>query len=150
MDDSLARKLSQLGLDKRGVHSPSQKAALAVRAPAPPGKVYRQGPRARILETRVAGTSEIPDYADVVGSLGPTDHLLVRRSEEGELALLDSRGRAVGRVPRDESARLSALVDSGETLYAKVLDIDEHPAWADISIGIYIDTRNARAGGSGL
>lgn len=98
MRDSLAEKIAELGLDSKGVLSPSQKAARAAerRASVTPEKTA--GTPVRILATRIAGTSHIDNYEEVVDSLALQERLELRREPFNEadsraVAILDKAGR---------------------------------------------------------
>lgn len=144
MRDSLAEKIAELGLDSKGVLSPSQKAARAAEKLAAVKPVRSAGTPVRILATRIAGTSHIDNYEEVVDGLALQERLELRREPLNEadscaVAILDKAGRRVGYIPQSDNKVVSELLDEGQSLYARVQDIDVHKRWAEISIDVYVE-----------
>ena len=144
MRDSLAEKIAELGLDSKGVLSPSQKAARAAEKLAAVKPVRSAGTPVRILATRIAGTSHIDNYEEVVDGLALQERLELRREPLNEadscaVAILDKAGRRVGYIPQSDNKVVSELLDEGQSLYARVQDIDVHNRWAEISIDVYVE-----------
>lgn len=144
MRDSLAEKIAELSLDSKGVLSPSQKAARAAEKLAAVKPVRSVGTPVRILATRIAGTSHIDNYEEVVDGLALQERLELRREPLNEadsraVAILDKAGRRVGYIPQSDNKVVSELLDEGQSLYARVQDIDVHKRWAEISIDVYVE-----------
>lgn len=144
MRDSLAEKIAELGLDSKGVLSPSQKAARVAEKLASAKQEGQAGTPVRILATRIAGTSHIDNYEEVVDNLVLQERLELRREPLNEadsraVAILDKAGRRVGYIPQSDNKVVSELLDEGQSLYARVQDIDVHKSWAEISIDIYVE-----------
>lgn len=144
MRDSLAEKIAELGLDSKGVLSPSQKAARVAEKLASAKQEGQAGTPVRILATRIAGTSHIDNYEEVVDNLVLQERLELRREPLNEadsraVAILDKAGRRVGYIPQSDNKVVSELLDEGQSLYARVQDIDVHKSWADISIDVYVE-----------
>ena len=144
MRDSLAEKIAELGLDGKGVLSPSQKAARVAERRASKTPEKTPGTPVRILATRIAGTSHIDNYEEVVDSLALQERLELRREPFNEadsraVAILDKAGRRVGYIPQSDNKVVSELLDEGQSLYARVQDIDVHNRWAEISIDVYVE-----------
>lgn len=144
MRDSLAEKIAELGLDSKGVLSPSQKAARVAEKLASAKQEGQAGTPVRILATRIAGTSHIDNYEEVVDNLVLQERLELRREPLNEadsraVAILDKAGRRVGYIPQSDNKVVSELLDEGQSLYARVQDIDVHKSWAEISIDVYVE-----------
>lgn len=144
MRDSLAEKIAELGLDSKGVLSPSQKAARVAEKLASAKQEGQAGTPVRILATRIAGTSHIGNYEEVVDNLVLQERLELRREPLNEadsraVAILDKAGRRVGYIPQSDNKVVSELLDEGQSLYARVQDIDVHKSWAEISIDVYVE-----------
>lgn len=144
MRDSLAEKIAELGLDSKGVLSPSQKAARVAEKLASAKQEGQAGTPVRILATRIAGTSHIDNYEEVVDNLVLQERLELRREPLNEadsraVAILDKAGRRVGYIPQSDNKVVSELLDEGQSLYARVRDIDVHKSWAEISIDVYVE-----------
>lgn len=144
MRDSLAEKIAELGLDSKGVLSPSQKAARVAEKLASAKQEGQAGTPVRILATRIAGTSHIDNYEEVVDNLVLQERLELRREPLNEadsraVAILDEAGRRVGYIPQSDNKVVSELLDEGQSLYARVQDIDVHKSWAEISIDVYVE-----------
>lgn len=144
MRDSLAEKIVELGLDSKGVLSPSQKAARVAEKLASAKQEGQAGTPVRILATRIAGTSHIDNYEEVVDNLVLQERLELRREPLNEadsraVAILDKAGRRVGYIPQSDNKVVSELLDEGQSLYARVQDIDVHKSWAEISIDVYVE-----------
>lgn len=144
MRDSLAEKIAELGLDSKGVLSSSQKAARVAEKLASAKQEGQAGTPVRILATRIAGTSHIDNYEEVVDNLVLQERLELRREPLNEadsraVAILDKAGRRVGYIPQSDNKVVSELLDEGQSLYARVQDIDVHKSWAEISIDVYVE-----------
>lgn len=55
------------------------------------------------------------------------------------MAILDKAGRRVGYIPQSDNKVVPELLDEGQSLYARVQDIDVHNRWAEISIDVYVE-----------
>lgn len=141
MDDPIARKLEDLGLDRRGVVSPLQAAAAEAReaqGAAGPSRVPRGG-RELVLQTRIAGADGPRVDARALAGLGPGARLAVEPAAGSprDLVLLDAEARVVGRLPRESVPELAGLIAAGEELSARVTSIDGHRDWTDVRIDVF-------------
>ena len=150
MDGALIDKLEELGLAEQGVVSPAQKMFAQMRL-SPQSSATNEYESAHVLRgnaipmlnTTLAGTAAIEDYRHVLDELHPSDTLeLVRdpanESDEHAVALIDSKGRKVGFLPRGDNETVSNLMDAGKQLFAQVANIDEKHHWAEVAITVFL------------
>jgi len=138
MDGGLEKKLKELGLDKQGVKTFSQKEAEANEI-----QPNKDQPL-RLFTSKIAGTSHIHDAKKLFSSLQVGESLKLQRDKENEfdwnaVLVLTNDGEKLGFLPKSDNEIASKLLEGGKSLHAEILDIEIKAKWADISIAVYLD-----------
>lgn len=97
-----------------------------------------------IMRTKVAGTSHLENYDEVIGSLEPQSLLILRREPENAydpsaIALYTIDDLKAGYIPAESNELLGHFLDAGIPVYAKVISVQDHGNWANVQIFLYLE-----------
>lgn len=137
---ALQRKIEYLGLDKRGVKTPLQKAMAASQAQNT--RSSDKPTYIRLMQSKIAGTTHVQDKT-VFSEMNLGDILFLERDEnnlydEHAVAILNSEGTRVGFVPKKDNETISNLLDAGKMLICEICSIEDRGKFFDIDIDIIL------------
>ena len=102
-----------------------------------------------LLDTHVAGTSYIPTLDRKMAHVDPGTLLTMVREPDNPvdpkaILIMTTEGQKIGYVPRAENSTMAVMMDVGHTLFARVMEIEEHGRWTKIAVQIYRDPKKDR------
>ncbi len=97
-----------------------------------------------LIEARIAGTTHVPDIADLAPDIIEGTRLSFFREPENEfdpLAILikDEKGHKIGYIPRQKNEILAHLMDAGKFIYGIVKSREWDDDWLKIQILVYMN-----------
>lgn len=141
MESALKKKIESLGLDKRGVKTPLQKAMDA--SCMQNGSQPEKGSFIKLMQSKIAGTTHIQDR-NALNALNPGDILVLERDVDNRfdshaVAVYDVNGVRVGFIPKEDNEAISSLLEAGKMLFCEILSIDDRGRFFDIDITIMLE-----------
>lgn len=138
IESALKKKIQDLGLDKRGVKTPLQKAIDASHTQK--DNQSEKGSFIKLMQSKIAGTTHIQDR-NALAALKPGDFLALKRDvdngfDQHAVAIYNVNGTQVGFVPKEDNEAISSLLEAGKTLLCEILSIDDRGRFFDIDIAI--------------